>query len=70
MGRLTEIVIDSLDPAAQAAFWSAVLGYHVVRVEEGQVEIAAWEREPPDLADQVRSGQRGPHGEQAHRDRR
>ena len=52
--RLTEIVVDSRDPAAQAAFWSAVLGYHVVRAEEGQVEIAAWEREPPDLAEQAR----------------
>jgi len=52
--RLTEIVVDSHDPVAQAAFWSAALGYHVVRTEEGQVEIAAWEREPADLADQVR----------------
>ena len=52
--RLTEIVADSRDPAAQAAFWSAVLGYQVVRAEEGQVEIAAWEREPPDLAEQAR----------------
>jgi hypothetical protein len=46
--RLTGIVVDSRDPAAQAAFWPAVLGYHVVRVGEGQVEIAAWEQEPPD----------------------
>ena len=52
--RLTEIVVDSRDPAAQAAFWSAALGYHVVRAGEGQVEIAAWEQEPPDLADQAR----------------
>jgi hypothetical protein len=52
--RLTEIVVDSHDPVAQAAFWSAALDYHVVRTEEGQVEIAAWEREPPDLAEQVR----------------
>ena len=52
--RLTEIVVDAHDPVAQAAFWSAALGYHVVRTEEGQVEIAAWEREPADLADQVR----------------
>jgi catechol 2,3-dioxygenase-like lactoylglutathione lyase family enzyme len=51
--RLTEIVVDCRDPAAQAAFWAAALGYHVVRTEQGQVEIAPWEREPPDLADQV-----------------
>ncbi|HEY5985267.1 MAG TPA: VOC family protein [Streptosporangiaceae bacterium] len=52
--RLTEIVVDCRDPGGQAAFWAAALGYHVVRTEEGQVEIAAWEREPPDLAEQVR----------------
>ena len=52
--RLTEIAIDCHDPAAQAEFWAAALGYHVVRSEEGQVEIGPWEREPPDLAEQVR----------------
>jgi catechol 2,3-dioxygenase-like lactoylglutathione lyase family enzyme len=52
--RLTEIVVDCHDPAAQAAFWSAALGYHVVRTEDGQVEIAPWEHEPPDLAERVR----------------
>jgi catechol 2,3-dioxygenase-like lactoylglutathione lyase family enzyme len=52
--RLTEIVVDCRDPAAQAAFWSAALGYHVVRTEDGQVEIASWEHEPPDLAERVR----------------
>jgi catechol 2,3-dioxygenase-like lactoylglutathione lyase family enzyme len=52
--RLTEIVVDCRDPAAQAVFWAAALGYHVVRSEEDQVEIAPWEREPPDLAEQVR----------------
>jgi Glyoxalase-like domain len=52
--RLTEIVVDSHDPVAQAAFWSAALGYHVVRTQEGQVEVAAWQDEPPDLAEQVR----------------
>jgi hypothetical protein len=52
--RLTEIVVDCHDPVAQAAFWAAALDYHVVRIEEGQVEIAPWEREPPDLAEQVR----------------
>ena len=52
--RLTEIVVDCHDPVAQAAFWAAALGYQVVRAEDGQVEIAPWEREPPDLAEQVR----------------
>ena len=52
--RLTEIVIDCRDPVAQAAFWAAVLGYHVVRTGEGQTEIAAWPQEPADLAEQVR----------------
>jgi catechol 2,3-dioxygenase-like lactoylglutathione lyase family enzyme len=52
--RLTEIVVDCYDPAAQAAFWAAALGYHVVRSETTEVEIGPWEREPPDLAEQVR----------------
>ena len=52
--RLTEIVVNCRDPVAQAAFWAAVLGYHVVRTAHGQVEIAAWPREPADLAEQVR----------------
>ena len=56
--RLTEIVVDSHDPAAQAAFWAAALGYDVVRTEEDRVEIAAWEREPPALAEQVRQATR------------
>ncbi|HEX6873396.1 MAG TPA: VOC family protein [Micromonosporaceae bacterium] len=52
--RLTEIVIDCHDPAAQASFWAAALGYHVVRAEGGQVEIGPWPEEPADLAEQVR----------------
>ncbi len=52
--RLTEIVIDCHDPAAQAAFWAAVLGYHVVDTGDPWVEIAPWEQEPADLAEQVR----------------
>jgi hypothetical protein len=52
--RLTEVVVDCHDPAALAAFWAAVLEYHVVRTEDGQVEIASWEQEPPDLAERVR----------------
>jgi Glyoxalase-like domain len=52
--RLTEIVVDCHDPDSQAAFWAAVLGYHVARSEGGQVEIAPWESEPPDLAERVR----------------
>ena len=58
--RLTEIVVDSHDPVAQAVFWSAALGYHLVRTEEGQVEIAAWQTEPPDLAEQVRRAPMAP----------
>jgi catechol 2,3-dioxygenase-like lactoylglutathione lyase family enzyme len=58
--RLTEIVVDCHDPAAQAAFWAAALGYHVVRSEDGQVEIAPWEREPPDLAERVRQAPGAP----------
>jgi catechol 2,3-dioxygenase-like lactoylglutathione lyase family enzyme len=52
--RLTEIVVDCHDPAALAAFWSAALGYHMVRGEPGQVEIAPWAEEPADLAHQAR----------------
>jgi hypothetical protein len=52
--RLTEIVVDCHDPDALAAFWAAALGYHVVRAEDGQVEIAPWEREPADLGERVR----------------
>jgi catechol 2,3-dioxygenase-like lactoylglutathione lyase family enzyme len=52
--RLTEIVLDCRDPAAQASFWAAALGYHIVRSEDGQVEIGPWEQEPTDLAEQVR----------------
>lgn len=54
--RLTEIVVDCRDARALAAFWSAALGYAVVRVEEDQIEIGPWEQEPTDLADQVRRG--------------
>jgi catechol 2,3-dioxygenase-like lactoylglutathione lyase family enzyme len=58
--RLTEIVLDCRDPVAQASFWSAALGYHVVRSEGGQVEIAAWSHEPPDLALQIARGPGAP----------
>src|SRR4029450_9538110 len=50
---LTEIVVDCHDPVAQAGFWADALGYHVVRTEDGQVEIAPWAREPATLAEQV-----------------
>jgi len=52
--RFTDLVVDCRDPAALARFWAEVLGYHVVRVEADQVEIAAWETEPADLAERVR----------------
>jgi catechol 2,3-dioxygenase-like lactoylglutathione lyase family enzyme len=38
--RFTELVVDSRDPEALAAFWAEVLGYRVVgREEDGAVEI-------------------------------
>jgi predicted enzyme related to lactoylglutathione lyase len=58
--RLTEIVVDCHDPAALAAFWSVALGYHIVRSDEDQVEIAPWEQEPADLGEQVRRSPRAP----------
>ncbi len=58
--RLTEVVVDCHDPEALAAFWAAALGYHVVRSEDGQVEVAPWEREPPDLAERVRQAPGAP----------
>jgi len=54
VSRLTEVVVDCREPETLAAFWSAVLGYHVVHSDHEQVEIAAWEQESPDLAAQVR----------------
>lgn len=53
--RLTEIVVDCRNPVALASFWCAALGYHVIRVDDDQVEIGPWEQEPADLADQVRA---------------
>jgi hypothetical protein len=52
--RLTEIVVDCRDPGTLASFWVAALGYHVVRTEEGQVEIAPWRAEPTDLVERLR----------------
>ncbi|MGY1746696.1 VOC family protein [Blastococcus sp. SYSU D00695] len=38
--RLSEIVVDSRDPEALAAWWAEVLGYRVLgREEDGSVEI-------------------------------
>ena len=38
--RFTELVVDSRDPEALAAFWSAVLGYRELsREEDGAIEI-------------------------------
>jgi glyoxalase superfamily protein len=48
--RFTELVVDCRDPSALAQFWAAALDYHVVRVDEGQVEIAPRTDEPDDLA--------------------
>jgi hypothetical protein len=53
VSRLTEIVVDCHDPAAQATFWANVLGYQV-HPGDHWVEVAPWEQEPADLAEQVR----------------
>jgi catechol 2,3-dioxygenase-like lactoylglutathione lyase family enzyme len=37
--RFSELVIDSRDPEALAAFWSAVLGYRELSREDGAIEI-------------------------------
>ena len=38
--RFSELVVDSRDPEALAAFWAEVLGYRVIgREEDGSVEI-------------------------------
>ena len=37
--RFSELVVDSRDPEALAAFWAAVLDYRVLSREEGAVEI-------------------------------
>jgi catechol 2,3-dioxygenase-like lactoylglutathione lyase family enzyme len=38
--RFSELVVDSRDPEALAAFWSAVLGYRELsRDEDGAIEI-------------------------------
>ena len=37
--RFSELVVDSRDPEALAAFWAAVLGYRVLSREEGAIEI-------------------------------
>jgi catechol 2,3-dioxygenase-like lactoylglutathione lyase family enzyme len=42
--RFSELVVDSRDPEALAAFWAAVLGYEVLgREEDGAVEIGSKE---------------------------
>ncbi|SNR43754.1 VOC family protein [Blastococcus mobilis] len=37
--RFSELVVDSRDPEALAAFWAAVLDYRVLGREDGEVEI-------------------------------
>ncbi|HUD37196.1 MAG TPA: VOC family protein [Streptosporangiaceae bacterium] len=43
--RFTEVIVDSADPAKLAAFWCAVLDYHVVDDTSPWVEIAPWRSE-------------------------
>ncbi|MEP7025111.1 MAG: VOC family protein [Actinomycetota bacterium] len=42
--RMTELVIDCLDPVRLAAFWCEVLGFVELDREEGSIEIG-----PPDV---------------------
>jgi hypothetical protein len=45
--RITELVLDSRDPAGLAAWWAEVLGYEVVGTEDdGAVEIGPPGQEP------------------------
>jgi catechol 2,3-dioxygenase-like lactoylglutathione lyase family enzyme len=37
--RFSELVVDSRDPEALAAFWAAVLDYRVLSREEGAIEL-------------------------------
>jgi hypothetical protein len=37
--RFSELVVDSRDPEALAAFWAAVLDYRVLSREDGVIEI-------------------------------
>jgi hypothetical protein len=37
--RFTELVVNSRDPEALAAFWAAVLDYRVLSREDGDIEI-------------------------------
>ncbi|HEV3266621.1 MAG TPA: VOC family protein [Acidimicrobiales bacterium] len=39
--RLTNIVVDALDPFTVAEFWCSVLGWHIVEQSDGGVSIAA-----------------------------
>jgi hypothetical protein len=41
--RLREIVVDCRDPQLMAQFWCAVLDYHVVYQDEGEIEIAPYQ---------------------------
>jgi hypothetical protein len=58
--RFIEIIIDAHDPAALAAFWAEVLGYHVVDTEDGVVELGPWPAVPDDWREQLRSGVQPP----------
>ena len=47
--RLTEIVIDSANPARLAQFWAEALDYRVTAEEEGDVAIAGPAGSGPDI---------------------
>jgi predicted enzyme related to lactoylglutathione lyase len=37
--RLVHVVIDAIDPARQARFWSAALGWEIAPPEPGEVDV-------------------------------
>jgi hypothetical protein len=58
--RFIEIVVDAHDTRALAAFWAAVLDYHVMDEEDGVVEIGPWPKAPDDLRERFRAAPQPP----------
>ncbi|GAA3037611.1 VOC family protein [Actinokineospora globicatena] len=46
-GAVAAIVVDAVDPGAQATFWAAATGYRIVRDDPGFVSLHALERHGP-----------------------
>jgi Glyoxalase-like domain len=53
--RFRELIIDSHDPRALAAFWAAVLDYQITAEEQGVIEIGPWPAEPADRRERLRA---------------